>query len=122
MKTVPRIRTHRFYAIVAFTVLAGILLLFLGARPGIVPGHWVKAVAGVGIVEMICVGLWARKVHRVSVALLLMLFGCVLCFCTMFLPISEDSKAILLNTGGSLIVLSILTRFLMLLRFWTKKP
>jgi hypothetical protein len=122
MKIVPKIRKRRLYAIVAFTILTGILLLYLGAHPGILPRQWVKVVAGVGIVEMICVGLWARKVHHVSVALLLMLFGCVLCFSTMFLPVSEDSKTILLNTGGLLIVLSILTRFLILFRLWAKNP
>jgi hypothetical protein len=111
----------RLYGVIIWVALGGILLLFLGAHSGIVPRPWVKAIAAVGILEMICVGWWASKKHHLSIALLLLLVGCTLCFLTMFLPFNENSKTILLNVGASFLVLSFLTRFLMLLRLVAKR-
>lgn len=111
----------RLYGIVVCAALAGIALLFLGAHPGIVPHAWAKVAAVVGILEMILVAWWARKNHRLSIALSLLLAGCTLFFGSVLLPIREASKETLLNVGSWLIVLSFLARLLKLFGLVAKK-
>ena len=121
MNTVPKTSTIRLYGIIVSAALGCIVLVFLSARPGIVPHPWIKVAATASILEMILLGWWARKRHRLSVSLLLLVVGGALCFVTIFLPVGEDSKTTLLNLGASFLVLSFLTRVLKLLGLVAKR-
>jgi hypothetical protein len=70
---------------------------------------------------MILVAWWARKNHRLSIALSLLLAGFMLFFGAVLLPLREASKETLLNLGSWLVVLAFLARLLKLLGLVAKK-
>ena len=104
----------RLTAVVLFSALACIALLFLARNPGRVPIFWLKVAAAVGIVEMILVGWWAKRKSRLSWGLSLLLVGGLVGLTAGFLPISPGFTNVLMDVGAGLMVLSWLSRLVKL--------
>jgi hypothetical protein len=99
----------------------GVGILFLGHRTNPLPITWIEIAAALGVLVTIYVGLWARRKGKLSLGLVLILVGNMLCCSAVLLPFGIESKPKVLTAGASLYVLSILVRFIKLIKLVSNK-
>jgi hypothetical protein len=113
-------RVGRFAAGMALVLLGGAIVL-LAPRAKALPHRWFEIGALVLIAVTIYVGLWARKMARLSLSLVLLLGGNVLCSGAILLPLGIELRSWILDGAFSLYVLSFLARLAQLGRVMAKR-
>src|SRR5271155_2094100 len=87
----PMPNAKRIALVVTLLTMASVGIgFFLSERPRSVRHSWVVVAAILGMLVTVSAGLWARQKNRLSLALVLLLGGNILCSGAVLLPMSDD--------------------------------
>jgi hypothetical protein len=106
---VVNVKIGRLSALVVFSIVCGIGILFVGQHSEALAVSWIVAGAVLGLIVTFYVGWWAKQKSRLSVGLMLLLLGNLIAFTIILLPL-HGNKSALYDIPFSLYVISFVVR------------
>ena len=116
MAELSRKHTRRFLGVIAFAVVAGVILCFLAFNPGKLSVSWLKVGGVICILEAPLLGWWLWRKHRTDWPRYVFVAGLFGIRIAILWPMSTDNQEVTLDLAMGLFALSAITRLVVLVR------